>query len=109
MPASVSSRPATDGLPFTATNAFWYYADLDAATDFYTRTLGLRVAADYGFAKILQIGETSYLTLVDEEMGMHSSEEPKSVALALITDQLDDWWVYLSAEGVEMRGPVRSP
>jgi len=95
---------APGALGITANNVFWYYADLDAATEFYTGMLGLQIAADYGFAKILQIGATSYLTLVDETQGMHSSEEPKTVALALVTDQLDEWWAYLSEEGVTMRG-----
>jgi catechol 2,3-dioxygenase-like lactoylglutathione lyase family enzyme len=87
----------------TANNAFFYYDDLDAATAFYTRTLGLRVAADYGFAKILQIAATSYLTLVDADEGMHDSSEPKTVAIALITDQLDEWYVHLVGQGIEMR------
>ncbi|MDX1579884.1 MAG: VOC family protein [Gemmatimonadota bacterium] len=100
--ASAPPPPDSEGAPFTASNAFWYYEDLEAATDFYTRTLGLRVAADYGFAKILRIAETSYLTLVDEARGMHSAEEPKTVALALVTDQLDAWWTHLEGAGVEI-------
>lgn len=87
----------------TANNAFFYYDDLDAATDFYTNTLGIEIAADYGFAKILHIAGSSFLTLVDADSGMHSADEPKTVALALITDQLDKWWDYLSATGTEMR------
>ncbi|MFV1988370.1 MAG: VOC family protein [Gemmatimonadota bacterium] len=100
----------TDADPTTATsrgiianNAFFYYADVEAATDFYTETLGIRLAADYGFAKILQIAETSYLTLVDAEMGMHSVDEPKTVALALVTDQIDEWWQYVSDLGLPLR------
>jgi catechol 2,3-dioxygenase-like lactoylglutathione lyase family enzyme len=90
-------------LEIVGSNAFWYYTDLDAATSFYTRTLGLKLAADYGFAKILHIAGTSYLTLVDGTMGMHTPDEPKTVALALVTDQLDEWWEYLTHQGVEMR------
>ena len=86
-----------------ANNAFFYYDDLEAATTFYTRTLGLRIAADYGFAKILQVAATSYLTLVDADEGMHSTEEPKTVTIALITDQLEEWYAYLVEQGVEMR------
>ena len=89
-------------LDIVGSNAFWYYNDLDAATDFYTQTLGLKLAADYGFAKILHIAGTSYLTLVDGTMGMHTPDEPKTVALALVTDQLDEWWEYLTQQGVEM-------
>ena len=64
----------------TASNVFLYYADVEAANEFYTRTLGFAVAADYGFAKILRVGPSSFITLVDEEMGMHSASDPKTVA-----------------------------
>ncbi len=86
-----------------ASNAFLYYRDLERATDFYTRTLGLQLAADYGFAKILRVAATSFLTLVDGTAGMHTPEEPKTVALALITDQLDAWYTYLRDQDVTMR------
>ncbi|MFC1543771.1 VOC family protein [Gemmatimonadota bacterium] len=86
----------------TANNAFFYYRDLERATDFYTRTLGLRVVADYGFAKIVQVASTSFLTLVDGTMGMHTPDEPKSVAIALVTDQLDEWYDYIRDEDVEL-------
>ena len=101
-----SSNETSDeltGLEIVGSNAFWYYTDLDAATNFYTKTLGLKLAADYGFAKILHVAGTSYLTLVDGTMGMHAPDEPKTVALALVTDQLDEWWEYLTHQGVEMR------
>ena len=71
-----------------ATNAFYYYADLDAAWAFYTRPLGFETVADYGFAKMLQVAPSSYLTLVDESRGMHSSAEPKSVTLAVVTEEV---------------------
>lgn len=87
----------------TASNAFFYYEDLEAATDFYTDVLGLQVVTDYGFAAILQVGPTSFLTLVDADHGMHSSDEPKTVAIALVTDQLDEWFEYLSGQEIEMK------
>ena len=34
---------------------------------------------------------------------MHSSSEPKSVTLAVITDEVEGWWEYLSGARVEMR------
>lgn len=87
----------------TASNAFFYFEDLPAASEFYTGVLGLPVVADYGFAIILQVGTTSLLTLVDEASGMHSSDEPKTVAIALVTDQLDEWFAYISGLDVELK------
>ena len=51
--------------PLLAMNAFYYYDDVDRAWAFYTEILGLRTVVDYGFAKILRVAESSYLTLVD--------------------------------------------
>jgi catechol 2,3-dioxygenase-like lactoylglutathione lyase family enzyme len=96
-----------DNLPeapsILASNAFFYYDELEEAWDFYTRVLGLRTVADYGFAKILQVAQTSFLTLVDAERGMHSTSEPKSVTLAIVTEEVEGWWEYLNGQGVEMR------
>lgn len=89
-----------------ATNAFYYYADVEAAWEFYTRVLGFETVADYGFAKILHVAPTSYLTLVDEARGMHDSSEPKSVTLAVVTEEVEGWWEYLSEVGVEIRSPL---
>jgi catechol 2,3-dioxygenase-like lactoylglutathione lyase family enzyme len=98
--------PESDGPGVLATNAFYYYVDLPRAWAFYTRTLGFQTVADYGFAKILQVSPTSYLTLVDEARGMHDSMEPKSVTLAVVTEEVEGWWDYLRDQGVEMRSPL---
>lgn len=101
-----SPETAMSSPTVSATNAFYYYRDLDGAWDFYTRVLGLETVADYGFAKILRVAPTSYLTLVDEARGMHSADEPKSVTLALVTDDVEGWWDYLSEMGVPMQAEL---
>ena len=101
---SMPVNPMND-FGMTASNVFFYYSNLPRATKFYTETLGLNVAADYGFAKILQVAPTSFITLVDETKGMHKSSEPKSVAIALITDQLDEWFNYIQKMNVEIKSP----
>ncbi|NNF14690.1 MAG: hypothetical protein HKN72_15795 [Gemmatimonadetes bacterium] len=87
-----------------ATNAFYYYVDVEAAHDFYGRVLGFETVVDYGFAKIMRVATASYVTLVDEAEGMHSADEPKSVTLAIVTEQVEGWYDYLVGQGVEMRG-----
>ncbi|MDH4072887.1 MAG: VOC family protein [Gammaproteobacteria bacterium] len=93
----------------TATNVFFYYEDVEAATTFYREVMGFRVAADYGFAKIMQVAPKSFITLVDHTKGMHSSAEPKTTAIALVTDQLDEWWAYIRTQDVEMRSKEYAP
>ena len=87
----------------TASNVFFYYKDVEAATKFYSEVMGLHIAADYGFAKIMQVADKSFITLVDHTKGMHSADEPKTTAIALVTDQLDEWWDYIQTQDIEMR------
>jgi catechol 2,3-dioxygenase-like lactoylglutathione lyase family enzyme len=83
-----------------ASNLFWYYKDLDKATAFYRDTLGLELVADYEMARIFRVAEESLLILVDAAKGMHTVDEPKSVALALLTDELEEWHAYLGTKGI---------
>jgi uncharacterized glyoxalase superfamily protein PhnB len=99
MPVAIG--PTNPGIQ--ATNAFYYYEDVEAAWAFYTDVLGFQTVADFGFAKIMRVAGASFLTLVDAEQGMHSADEPKTVTLALVTEQVEGWWAYLSAAGVPMR------
>jgi catechol 2,3-dioxygenase-like lactoylglutathione lyase family enzyme len=92
-----------DDFGIRASNLFLYYKDLAKAVDFYSNILGMEVVADYEMAFILRITADSYLILVDASKGMHSSEEPKTVALALLTAQLDRWYEYLKSKQVEMK------
>jgi len=86
-----------------ATNLFLYYEDLEQAGLFYTKILGMELVADYEMALILRMTHDSYLILVDASKGMHSADEPKTVALALLTDQLDEWYSYLKNKNVPMK------
>ena len=92
--------------PIDALNAFYYYEDVEAAWAFYRDVLGLETAADYGFAKIMHVAPRSFLTLVDAEQGMHSSDEPKSVALAIVTRDLEAWFAHLQANSVPLRSEL---
>jgi catechol 2,3-dioxygenase-like lactoylglutathione lyase family enzyme len=92
-----------------ATNAFYYYHDVDAAWKFYSDTLGMETVVDYGFAKILRLAESSYITVVQANEGMHSADEPKNVTLHLVTDELSRWQEYLSGQGIQMQHENAAP
>ena len=91
-----------------ASNIFLYYKNLDEATTFYTKTLGLELIADYSIAKILRITSQSYLILVDEEVGMHKTSEPKTMKLSLVTDQLTEWHTYLKEQKIKFKDESQS-
>lgn len=92
-----------DDFNIQATNVFLYYKDLEKATNFYTETLGLELLTSYDNSSILKITDSALLILVDEAKGMHNADEPKTVALALLTDQLPEWYAYLQEQGVEIK------
>ncbi len=86
-----------------ASNVFFYYKDLKKASDFYANILGMELVADYSTEKIFRVASDSYLVLVDAKMGMHTADEPKTVALALITDQLDEWYTYVKSKNLKIK------
>lgn len=92
-----------DDFGVQATNVFLYYKDLAAATDFYSETLGLELLTEYDNASILRIATNSFVILVDAAKGMHTAEEPKTVALALLTRQLPEWYDYLKSKNVPIK------
>ena len=106
--ATVNIDPMTE-FGTTAGNVFFYYEDVEAAFTFYKEVMGFHVAADYGFAKIMQVAPQSFITLVDHEKGMHSADEPKTTAIALVTDQLDEWWDYVQTQEIDMRSTEYNP
>ena len=90
----VATMPVGMRPDIVATNAFYYYDDVESAWAFYRDMLGLETVIDYGFARILRLADASYLTLVDAAEGMHSADEPKNVTLHLVTDRLDRWHTH---------------
>ena len=106
--AENTSFRTLDDFGISATNVFFYYQDLDRATRFYQQVLGLELIADYEMATIFRIASDAYLILVDESKGMHSSQEPKTVALALLTDQLAEWYAYIQTTNTKIKYPYKS-
>ena len=92
-----------DDFGIRAHNVFLYYKDVEKATEFYSKTLGLEVVADYTFAKIIRVTADSYIILVDATKGMHTADESKTVAIALLTDKLEEWYNYLKEQNVEIK------
>jgi catechol 2,3-dioxygenase-like lactoylglutathione lyase family enzyme len=85
------------------TNLFLYYKDLSRAKEFYHEILGLEIISDYGFAATVKVTPDAWLTLVDASIGRHKADEPKTVAIALLTNHLSEWYTYLKNEGVSIK------
>jgi len=82
---------------------FFYYRDLAAAQGFYQDVLGLPLARDQGWAKILRLSPSAYVGLVDETRGSLRAAASKPVMLTLVVgeDQVDAWHARLAAAKVE--------
>lgn len=95
-------------LTIKANHIFLYYKNLARAQKFYEDILGLTRVLDFGFATIHQISPTSYVGLVDESKGMHKTTEPKTVTLSFITEEIDEWYRYLTDKNVGMHHPLKN-
>jgi catechol 2,3-dioxygenase-like lactoylglutathione lyase family enzyme len=92
-------------------NAFLYYKNYDEAIDFYHNKMGFKNVFEFpGFAMILQFSPTTFITVVNDDgsgRGMHSADEPKTIAIALLTDQIDAWYAYAVSQGLAVRNPPK--
>jgi catechol 2,3-dioxygenase-like lactoylglutathione lyase family enzyme len=91
-----------------ATNAFYYYRDLEGAERFYRETLGLTLVRDFGVAKMLQTSPSSFITLMDLAYSQHAPDEPKTVTTAFVSEEVEGWYDYLCGEGVPVRHELKS-
>jgi catechol 2,3-dioxygenase-like lactoylglutathione lyase family enzyme len=101
--AQNTSFRTMDDFGIQASNLFLYYCDLNRALNFYTEILGMEAVAEFDNAHVIRMAADSYLILVDADKGMHSAEEAKTVAIALLTSQLDEWYHYLGRQNVEIK------
>ncbi|MDG1708521.1 MAG: VOC family protein [Emcibacteraceae bacterium] len=92
-------------------NAFLYYKDYDEAINYYHNILGFKNVFEFpGFAMILQFSPTTFITVVNDDgsgRGMHSADEAKTIAIALLTDQVDGWYDYAVSQNLDIRNPPK--
>jgi catechol 2,3-dioxygenase-like lactoylglutathione lyase family enzyme len=102
------SKSAESGNPFvefgiTANNFMFYYRDLEGAVNFYEEVLGLKKVLDYGSAVMFQMADTSYITLVRGSEKKHKLAAKRPVTISLVTDELEQWYSYLSKQGLTIK------
>ena len=105
----LTEESTTDSRDIIGNNAFLYYKNYDEATNFYGDILGFRNVFEFpDFATIFQTTKSTFITVVnDNGRGMHSSDEPKTIAIALVTDQLDGWYQYALAQDLDIKNPPK--
>ncbi len=85
----------------------WFYRDLAKAKYFYQTVLGLELVEETENSAKFEIAGDSFLTLQSLAGSGYSGNEPKSVALAFLTDQLEDWYAHLQEQKVTIKYPLK--
>lgn len=100
-----------NGRDIIGNNAFLYYKNYDEAVEFYGIKMGFKNVFEFpGFAIIYQTSPTTFITLVNDDgsgRGMHSADSPKTIAIALLTDQIDGWYDYALSQEMDIRNPPK--
>jgi hypothetical protein len=98
-----------DGSTALAAETVFHYEDLDRAVRFYRDNLGLVPVETREDAVVLEVAPGALLTLATLESGGYTTGTPRTAAIALVTDQLDEWWTALSARDLDMRTESYDP
>ena len=79
-----------------------YYRNLPTAQEFYIHTLGLSTSDSLRF----QISQDAFIELHahDEK---HPQDQAKSTAIALLTDQLPQWYAWIQDRNVPIKYPYK--
>src|SRR5262245_1892662 len=101
--------------PFHQQVTFLDTRDLPRTIDFYERILGLRLARDQGRCRIYHVTGGAYLGFCERGGGPENTERPprdagsttarETVVLTLITDQVDEWFAHVAAQGAPVVKP----
>ncbi len=91
--------------------AVMYVSDLDRATQFYGRVLGLPLTTSFNEARFFQTGKDSTLILFDAEgirnrksvIPSHGAEGAGHVALAVPAEEMASWRQQLIAHNVVIK------
>ena len=83
---------------------FLYFNDLALADAFYGETLGLEKEFDLEWVKIYKLSPSSSVGLVNATGGAHrpSADKPVMVSIVVEIDEVETWWSYLKAKGVDV-------
>ena len=81
----------------------WIYTDdLEESADFYGNILALELAVDEGTARVYRVSGMSFVGVCqawgDREI------LPAGTCLTFVTDEVDQWFQYLTDRGVPMDG-----
>jgi len=87
------------------TITFFYYDDVERATEFYEETMSFDKVIDIPLAKVFRVHGDSHVGLVDGHTGYLKNDKTKPVMLSWFSDDIDHWHQHLKDKGVEIEQP----
>jgi catechol 2,3-dioxygenase-like lactoylglutathione lyase family enzyme len=81
---------------------FLYTCDLAATARFYEGVLGLKLELDQGDCRIYRVSRDGYLGFCQRQA---APEHSAGVIFTLVTQEVDEWYRYLSDRGVTFEKP----
>jgi lactoylglutathione lyase len=87
---------------------FIYFNDLPKAIDFYEQVMGFTLEIDQGWTKIYRASATGYVGLVDGQRGFHKPSDTKPIILCFRVPDVDEWYEFIKAKGVEIFKDIKS-
>jgi hypothetical protein len=88
--------------PIESTITFFYTHDLDTSARFYEDVLGLKLWLAQGSCRIYRVSGDGYVGLC-KTSGTKTplTDKQSNVIFTLVTQQVDEWFHYLTLRGVE--------
>ncbi len=85
---------------------FLYTRDLETTACFYEDVLGLPLVLDQGSCRIYRVSGGGYLGFCRRaEMADPPPGAPPDVIVTIVTDKVDEWYDFLSQQGVAFEKP----
>ena len=101
-PPAVGISKAMSHPPIESSITFFYTYDLDTSVQFYEDVLGLELWLDQGSCRIYRVSADGYVGLCQSrETKTPLTGKQSNVIFTLVTQQVDEWFNYLTLRGVE--------
>ena len=81
---------------------FLFTRDLAATARFYEAVMGLPLVLDQGSCRIYRVSSDGFVGFCQH---LEAPEKPGGIILTIVTSEVDEWYHYLSQQGVEFEKP----
>jgi len=81
---------------------FLHTGDLQATAHFYEETLALPLVLDQGVCRIYQVSSDGFVGFCEH---LDAPKNPGGIIITLATREVDAWYSYLTAKGIEFEKP----